>query len=206
MPLPGVKAGTIPQCVRIKKDGERCEREAMIGQTVCQSHGGAAKVKKAAGLRRRETEIQEARMLTLVQKHQAEVDPNLPVQEQYQRILGTIVAWLEVCQQQVEELTSPSFITQAGDVKLDARIALFERSMDRAAKVLADAQHLKLDETRVRIEAVKKQRLADLWNTWVQGLFALLKKRLPEQRALLDQVLRDDVPKITRDTLLGGDQ
>ena len=202
MPLPSVLNGTAAQCERIRRNGERCTRLAMIGQTMCQSHGGASKVKKAAGLRKREVEVQEARMLTLV-RQEAEIDPNLSVQEQYQRILGTIVAWMDVCQRHLEQLDSATFMTGAGDVKAHAIVTLWERSLDRGAKVLADAQHLKLDESRVRIEAAKKQRLADQWSAWSQALFTLLKKRLPEQASLLDQVFREDVDKITRDTLLG---
>lgn len=49
------------QCIRKKKDGEQCRLNAMIGQTLCNKHGGRAPQNIAAAARRRqETEAQQA--------------------------------------------------------------------------------------------------------------------------------------------------
>lgn len=199
MPNAAIMAGA-RQCKRIKRNGERCGNPALKGLEVCRFHG-ANKAAIAKGRQRWELEQQEARTLQLVQKYAAEVDPNLSVVDQYQIALANAVAWNTVCQQQLEALTDTLHINQSGDAKLDARIALYERSLDRVEKFLNNAQHLKLDETRVQIEAIKLRKLADVWNGWVQDLFGVLRKRLPGERETLDLVAREDVPRLAREHL-----
>ena len=199
MPNAAIMAGA-KQCKRIKRNGEQCKNPVRKGLEVCGYHG-ANKAAIAKGRQRWELEKQEARTLQLVQKYAADVDPNLSVVDQYQRALASAVAWNQVCQQQLEELSSATYLTQAGDAKLDARITLYERSLDRVEKFLGNAQHLKLDETRVQIEAIKLRKLAEVWQGWVAALFGILKARFPEHKAELDRVLRDDVPPLVREHL-----
>lgn len=40
------------QCVRIKRDGTRCQNAAILGGTVCMKHGGAVATTRAAAQRR----------------------------------------------------------------------------------------------------------------------------------------------------------
>lgn len=65
----------VPQCVAHKKTGERCKRVPIIGSTVCQKHGGAAKQVKAKA-RQRLDEAADKIMAALIKIAMDESEPS----------------------------------------------------------------------------------------------------------------------------------
>lgn len=152
----------------------------MTGLNVCHTHGGANPVAKEAGLRRAAEAKAEAKAMKLVERYEAKLDPNIDFIEQYRKVLLTSLAWVDICQQQLEDLTSVDFTTKEGDRKLDARIALWERALDRAEKFLTNAQHLNLDERSLRIKEAQNNELATLWRAWATDLLDEISDRISD--------------------------
>lgn len=192
------------RCTAHNRAGGPCGRFPMRGIKVCYKHGGATQAAREKGLRNIEIQEAERRDLRLLEQFRAEVDPNLSVIDNYDRALAVSVAWLEICQQQLEALTSVAFETKAGERKLDARIALFERSLDRVEKFLNNAQHLDLEERRVRVTEAQKTEVAKAWQRATQDLFARLRAALPPDALQALATVEQAAPEIARKALTEG--
>ena len=181
-------------------------RWPMIGLAVCYKHGGATKAAREKGLRVKAQQDAEKADLRLLASFQAEVNTDIPVIENYDRALSLAVAWLDICTQQLEALTAATFETQAGDRKLDARINLFERALDRVEKFLGNAQHLDLEERKVRVTEAQQAEVAEAWGRATVELFARLRAALAAfpGALLVLQPVEDDAPEMAYRALNPG--
>ena len=175
----------------------------MRGLKVCYMHGGATPAAREKGLRNVEIQAAEKRDLRLLERFGAEVDPNISVLDQYDKVLALSVAWLEICQQQLEALTSVAFETKAGERKLDARITLWERALERTEKFLNNAQHLNLAERKITVTEQQQALVAEKWQKATVLLFERLRTALethPEALQALGLV-EQEAPEIARKVL-----
>ncbi|WP_143765234.1 hypothetical protein [Catenulispora acidiphila] len=180
--------------------GERCRKGALPGQTVCAKHGGSAPQAKVAAARRIvEAELME-QAATLVG---APVDNPLT---ELANLAGRARAWMELLQGRVEKLLEDfddaeerrdreggnaknrgiRYQAGAGE-QLRAEVSLYERSMDRLGKFLADYGRLGIDERLAKITESQAERViaaidAALAHAGVTGKVATEAKQVAARR------------------------
>lgn len=142
-----------PRCTRIKLNGERCQLPPIKGAVVCGSHGGRAPQVRAAAARR----VAEAKAAAAVERWSATGD--MPeVTDPYgelMKLAGMAAAWRDYAAAQVERIQEEMrYSTHAGE-QLRAEVAVFERAMDRSAKVLESIARLDIADKQVRLQAAQ---------------------------------------------------
>jgi hypothetical protein len=161
----------------------------MRGQLVCYRHGGASPQGRAAG-QRRLAEAAAARVVADL----ADAPPMETISEVYDELLavaGTARAWREILQTRVAGLKKlGTESTELIGTQLQTDVILFERALDRSAKigealVRLDLEGRKqaLDErTAGQLVAVLRLILGDLNLTDEQAMVAelVVPKRLKE--------------------------
>lgn len=131
------------RCGAHRSNGEPCKRPPMRGGKVCSSHGGQAPAVKAAAQRR----LAEAEATRAVARMTDARGP-LSLPDVYRELLstaGAAVAWQSVLRERVEDLSDYSSTSGMGAEQVRADVVLFERAMDRTAKVLELVARLDLD-------------------------------------------------------------
>lgn len=149
-----------------------CGRFPLQGSRVCTSHGAATKAARAAA---RRTLAERAALKRL---EDVEVRPIGNPIKAYADLAAEVVAWKSQMAQMVNELNEYRFTDDKGAEHLDARVALFERAMDRCEKVLGGWVKLGLEERRVALE----EREAELVRTVLVGVIVGLGHALEEER------------------------
>ena len=144
-------------CGAAKRQGTgQCTRPAGWGTDhpgfgTCKFHGGCtlASTKAAAE--------QETRYLlgTLTATRDPVDDPAAELR----RIAALALTWMEACGQAIADLKNFRFLDAKGAEQLRSEIPMFERSMDRAATLLAAIAKLGLDEREVAVSEAKAQML-----------------------------------------------
>lgn len=123
------------------------------------------------------------------------------------------VAWKEHMANTVAMLGDQyRFADDKGAEHLDARVALFERAMDRCQKFLSDWVRLGFEEKRQALDQEMAHLLADALRTVTDGLrLALANAGL--DGGVLDVVFREELPALGRQAFLatsrmveGGDR
>ena len=130
--------------------GVPCGNWAMVGQTVCRYHGGAAAQNKGAAARRR-TERELRDILARL-----DVAPVQNPLEALRQLAGEVTWWKNALAGRVNDLTSIRYESETGGEQLRSEIALFERAMDRCATVLGTIARLNIDE---RLAAISEQQI-----------------------------------------------
>lgn len=155
-----------------------CGRYPLRGATVCTSHGGRAPQVRAAAARRL------AEREALKRLDEVEIRPIGNPIRAYADLAAEVVTWKSQMAQMVNELDEYRFTDDKGAEHLDARVALFERAMDRCEKVLGNWVRLGLEERRVQLE----EREAELVRTVLVGVITGLGLTLedPLVRRLLE--------------------
>lgn len=150
--------------------GQRCRKGAEPGQNVCFQHGGNSPRARTAAAKR----IVEAELMEL-----AETLVGAPVDNplvELANLAGRARAWMELLQGRVEKLLETSVETDseqrrdgnegiryrggAGE-QLRAEVALYERSMDRLGKFLADYGRLGIDERLAKITEIQAEKVIE---------------------------------------------
>lgn len=134
------------------RSGERCRAPAILGGQVCQAHGGRAPQVRAAA-NRRLVEQEATKELAKV-----EVRP----------IGDPIVALGEVAAEALAVLEVAKANAAGAEVD-SAWMAMLERSMDRAGKMLEACGRLGLEERRVKLDEARQ----DLANELVRGVLRM---------------------------------
>lgn len=169
-------------CVSHKKSGVACTNAPRLGGTVCNSHGGKAPQVVAANARNL------ARKEALKRLEDVGVVAINDPADAYADLAAEIVAWKGQIAQMVNELNDNyRFTDDKGAEHLDARVALFERAMDRCQKVLKDWLVMGLEERRVRLEEIRVVRVGVLMDAWASAHG--IDPRTPAELALLDRLL-----------------
>lgn len=137
---------------------ERCTQPRIHGATVCRMHGGAARQVKAAAARRlAETKVRKA----LDEVGVREVTNPL---EELRALTGEVVAWKDALANHVAALEDRyRFTDEKGAEQLRAEVALYERALDRAGKILETWARLGLDamlaDMQVRVTSTQVDAL-----------------------------------------------
>lgn len=152
-----------------KCDGEvrlrGCRNPPLRGGTMCKPHGAGAPQVQAANARR------------LAQKEAVEsladvgVTPIGDPLDALAQVAAEAVALKDHFANLVAELNKTmSFETWTGDHKLDARVALYERALDRSQKFLSDWVRLGFEERKARLDDAR----AALVGTVILGILTEL--------------------------------
>lgn len=145
------------QCGARKRQGSGlCAKPAGWGTShpgfgSCKLHGGstAAGTKHAA-------EAESRHLLgRLVAVREPVQDPFVELR----RIGAIALTWMEACQEAITDLKNFRFLDAKGAEQLRSEIPMFERSMDRAANLLASIAKLGLDEREVAVSEAKATML-----------------------------------------------
>jgi hypothetical protein len=186
MPLPGIR-----QCkAKSKNTGQRCQAPAMHGQLVCFHHGGSTPRGRAAGARRQAEEEAQKVLLTALK----DAPPMEHVGEVYDELLavaGATRAWRKILTDRVaalERLSQRGLDTQrvAVDVKL------FERALERSAKVAEAIARLNLEERKAALD----ERTAGAVAACITAILSDL-QLTPEQQQLAQAVAPKRLRELT---------
>jgi hypothetical protein len=156
-------AGSCPKCGNLhdptkckahsrRNDGNQCLLPPMLGQQVCNMHGGRSPRAKAAGL----GVVAENRLRQELGRLTVTPVAN-PLQE-LQNLAGEAQAWKELLAGHVARLSHLRYSTDGGEA-IRGEIQLFERAMDRCLAVLATIAKLNIDERLVRIQEEQKNMI-----------------------------------------------
>lgn len=144
-------------CGAAKRQGTgQCTRPAGWGTDhpgfgTCKFHGGCTPASTKAAAE------QEARYLlgVLVPGREPVEDPS----RELRQIATLALTWMEACQGAIGHLKDFRFLDAKGAEQLRSEIPMFERSIDRAANLLAAIAKLGLDEREVAVSEAKAQML-----------------------------------------------
>ena len=151
------------RCKAHTRAGNPCRQPPMAGQRVCRMHGGLSPRGLAAGARRL-ARAEAARSLAEV-----EVAPIGDPLDALAQVAAEAVALKDHFANLVAELNKTmSFETWGGDQKLDARVALYERALDRAHRFLADWVRLGFEDRKVQLDEIRTARVV----AFVRGVLA----------------------------------
>lgn len=152
-------AVTAPKrCKAHNRQGNPCGQYAVPGATVCHYHGGSVPAVKRAAARRLAQE--EAAELVAAR---VEARGPLTLPEVYSELLATageVVGWRDLLAGKVAELERLHGPDHNGDERVKADVQLFERAMDRAARVLELIARLDLDTRLAALDARTGDALA----------------------------------------------
>lgn len=170
-----------------KSTGEQCGRPEVPGTGVCRFHGGAAPQVRAKGLER--VAEAEARLaFGRLTDHSTPVDNPF---DALARTVGEVVAWKDFCAGRIADLEQMRSTDEKGAEQINAMVALFERSLDRAVGALATISKLGIEERLARVnerqaDAVIRAVEAGLAEAGVTGARVAAAKRVVarELRAL----------------------
>jgi hypothetical protein len=132
------------KCSGHRTDGQPCQAYAINGGKVCAVYGGRAPQVKAAATRQL-AERQAAAILAGIGDYGPVTDPLTELQY----LAGRAKRFMEILEGVVAELQRIRYTTQAEQI--DGRVILYERSMDRLGKLLADIARLDIDSRLARI-------------------------------------------------------
>lgn len=137
-----------PHCsATSKQTGERCQKFAVDGATVCRYHGGNAKqVRRKAEQRVVDREVR-ATFGRLADHSTPVADPLTALGE----LAGHVTAWMDFLSQQVSELTELRFQDLKGSEQIDGRVQLFRQALVDCNQVLGTYARLGIDDRLARI-------------------------------------------------------
>lgn len=128
------------KCTAKKSSGDPCKNWAIKGAKVCKNHGGRApQVKAKAGVRILETRIAG-------ELKRREITPVTSPLAALQEVAGLSIAWMDAMQDELGKLAILDYSDAKAAEDVKPVVALFERSMDRAASVLAKMVQLGIED------------------------------------------------------------
>ena len=127
------------RCGAKTRNGTPCPNWPLKGGKRCRQHGGASPQALAAASQR----VLEAKVRGEATKRGW--NPITDPLAAFADIAGQAWAWMEICRELVNELQTWEAKNYQGTEEIRARIGVYERSMDRMIKVLADMIKLGLD-------------------------------------------------------------
>ncbi|MCP3426013.1 Mcm10/DnaG-type zinc finger protein [Rothia sp. AR01] len=180
-----------------KKTGKPCGNWALRGQTVCKYHGGNAKQNRAAGERR----WQEHRVRTALTNSRTE--PAITAQStiedpltEFKRLLIEVLSWKDELAAHVNDLKGELSSTDfKGAEQAHAIVEIYERSLDRAGKMLDMALKHKLWDRLAEIQEHEAEIMAGAVIRVFLAL-GLTGTRLDEAKA----ILHTELTRLTIDT------
>lgn len=189
--------GTVPEddprrCRATNRQGERCRRASIRGGFVCHVHGGGSPAVKAKALQRlRAAEVEN--FVAGQASGWAEVDGPMTMAEVLEELMKTArlaVRWRDLLEQIVGSLSEMRYTAHgSGAEQLRAEIALFERAMDRVAKVSEAIARLDLDARMAALSEKQGRQVVEA----VERTVARVPELTAEQRAAFLLVLPEEL-------------
>lgn len=175
-------------CGARKRQGEgTCTRPAgwgteHVGYGTCKLHGGNMRNHRVSA----ELAIVEDKANVLFGEL-VEVKPVDNPLDVYAGFAGRVVAWMDVLDQLVRRLSSPTVFSMMTGDQVRGEVELFERAMDRCNTVLSTYAKLNIDERLSRITVEQQQMVVEaieaaLAAANVTGALALEAKRAAARR------------------------
>lgn len=158
-----------------------CRNFPVKGSTVCRMHGGAARqVRRKAAER-----VAGDRAQRMAERYAPAAEPISDPLSALLTLAGEIAGFKDFVGARVAELRAESWRYEGINAEqLRAELALYERSLDRAARVLVDINRLDLEERLVRVSERQAEQVAAV----VTGVLDELDLS-PEQAARVPEVV-----------------
>lgn len=144
------------RCVKIigRGRGHRCARRAVPGYPFCQTHLSTATISEIALVRK-----QDVGSLTFEEITGRKVTNPL---EELSLLVSEVILYKDFCAEQVARLRGDYRYEGRSGEQLRAEVALYERSLDRAGKLLIEWSRLDIDERLTKIEEAKAAALLEV--------------------------------------------
>lgn len=176
------------KCSAKRTDGEPCESFAVTGAHVCRSHGGSAgQVLRKAAQRRLEQKV-----VVMAEKYITSSEPVKDPLTALLQVAGEIASMKDFVGGRVAELRAEEWRYEGlAAEQLRAEVSLYERALDRTAKVLVDISKLNLEERQVKIAEAQAALLAVCLKRILDQL-----ELTPHQRVLVGTVVPTELRRI----------
>lgn len=174
---------------QIEDEARQCKNWAAKGLTRCSIHIKNDSALKEMGIRNMNDRIERHRLLKLTDKYMDDGLLDNPLIA-LQQLAAEVLAFKDFARDKVLELqdTEWDYEDKKGTEEIRAIIQLYERGMDRAARLLADMGKLNLDERLVQISERQGELVATVLETVLRRLD--LGDRVDEARNLLGAEFR----------------
>ncbi|GAA2875663.1 hypothetical protein GCM10010517_36610 [Streptosporangium fragile] len=142
------------------RDGQPCEAFAMNGSTVCHAHGGRSPQAK----RRAAERLAEQRARKIMSNYNPGGEPVTNPVTELLKVAGEIRSFKDFLAGRVAEMRAEEWrrANENGAEQLRAELTLYERAMDRTARVLGEVVRLDLESRLVRITEQQGAILAEV--------------------------------------------
>jgi len=151
---------------KAKRTGGLCTKRALLGTNPprCRIHCG----RKAAEVK---AEYEVARRADRIYHDYPGIrhGPNDNALDDLLAIKNDALRWHDVCRQLVGELTEVRYKSRSAEEQLRAEIAVFERSLDHAARICADLVRLGIEQRIVRVNTTIAERDTEILITAITG-------------------------------------
>lgn len=174
-----------PRCTaKSKRSGERCKKPPMHGQTTCAAHGGRAPAARAAARRRLALQAAEADAGRLLASS-ASVGLEDPF-DALATVAAEAVALKDALAARVNALREVRYqASGAGTEQLRAELAMYERSLDRVARIADNMIRLDFEGRKVELE----QSRASVVIAAVRGALEVVELSAEDRQRFLDRFL-----------------
>lgn len=139
-PMPCPKCHEVhTNCAAHRRDGLPCTQRALAGQRVCRMHGGKTPGALAKG--------RENMLVAKVAGQVAELgfEPVTDPLAAYAEHVGEVLAFRDLCRQQLNELTTWVGFNKDEEEFARALVVVYERALDRAGRQLVEMLRIGLD-------------------------------------------------------------
>jgi len=162
-----------PRCQHVTRSGQ-CSTKPIEGYPLCTTHLKTASIEEIALVRSKDVSFTEIRGRKI----------SNPLEE-LAYLVSEVLTYKDYCAMQVGKLRGDERYEGRGGEQLRAEVALYERSLDRAGKLLIEWSRLNIDERLARIEEAKATAILEVI-----------------RHALLAAELSDDTRKIVEEVAI----
>ena len=140
-----------PICAHVSSKGRKCTTRAVAGYPLCQTHLSNASIEEIALVRGKDVAFSEI------------TGPMIsnPLEE-LASLVSEVLIYKDYCAEQVAKLRGDHRYEGRSGEQLRAEVALYERSLDRAGKLLIEWSRLNIDERLMRIEEAKAATIIEV--------------------------------------------
>ena len=171
----GVPGDDVPTCGRPRRQddlgehapagtGEPCRKPVAAPGDACRLHGGATPAAVAAAARRR-IELEASRLLAA-----EDIAPVTDPVSALELHAGEVLAWRDLLRRRLGDLDPEDWrwTGNVGQEELHATVALYERSLDRAAKLLTDMTKIGIAGRRQQLEEQQHALMTQVVEEWLR--------------------------------------
>lgn len=141
----------VSQCQHFTRAGVQCTRSPIGEYLFCTSHLNNASIEDIALVRSKDVSFKDIRGRKIEN----------PLEE-LSLLVSEVLVYKDYCAQQVAKLRGDERYEGRGGEQLRAEVALYERSLDRAGKMLVEWSRLNIDERLAKIEEAKAAAILEV--------------------------------------------